>query len=161
MGPSQFIRENCPRASTGNDGLMSSSDKVELAAATSDIAALRTEQYTKQTTSNEQVTQDIYTLPANSGALLTIDVVGVSSYFSVAAGLQAVVTIRRDGSGDGGVVMYELVREQIHADLAGVAISVGNTLTAGVLVLTITGKVGRPVYWTARVVAVQATQGQS
>lgn len=111
-----------------------------------------------QTVGANSAEVSIYTLAPNSGALLRINVAAVSDNFSTSATFESTVNCRRDGSGDGAVGSYSLLRSSINADISGISIQLANAATAGVFVLTVNGKANRTIDWTISVLAVVATR---
>jgi len=148
-----------PDASPTQDGCMSAADKIKLDSLTPAPPPTQFS-YTAQTVGANQASVDTYTFPESSAGLLRITVSCVSDYFATGAFIQAQVLGRRDGSQDGTVTSYTLLRTVTDLTLPGVSIQALNNMPGGVFQVLVNGQPGKTLDWTVTIEPYLATQGQ-
>jgi len=146
-------------ASTLAPGSMSAADKAKLDALTPAPPPTQFS-YFAQTVGANQASVDTYTFPESSAGLLRITVSCVSDFFATGAFFQAQILGRRDGSQDGTVTSYTLLRSVLDASLPGITIQAANAMTGGVLQMLLNGQSGKTIDWTVTIEPYLATQDQ-
>ena len=149
-------------ASPSADGVMTRAQAAKLASLTPTPPPAPPTQfsYFAQTVGANQASVDTFTFPESSAGLLRITVSCVSDFFATGAFIQAQVLGRRDGSQDGIVTSYSLLRTVADFTLPSVSIQALNNMPGGVFQVLLNGQSGKTLDWTVTIEPYLATQGQ-